>query len=252
LFAIVKAQNLSTLVIYNSYLAQAAEDMQKEGGMADRDRILADMRRSIESYSSESAAAAAVQAVEAKIDLLEAVEKGFAEPIRELGEAFDRMEIYLPQLMLASEAMKSGMAVLEDAIRAGGGEIKTKGVVVIGTVQGDIHDIGKTVVAAMLQANGYSVHDLGVDVSASKFIELAERHKADVVGMSALLSTTMLYQRDVIELLNSKGLKDSYYTIVGGAPVTQAWADEIGADGYARGGFEAVGLLDSHREVWTG
>jgi methylmalonyl-CoA mutase cobalamin-binding domain/chain len=118
-------------------------------------------------------------------------------------------------------------------------------------VEGDIHDIGKTVVAALLSANGYDVHDLGVEVPAGRFIEAAAAHKADVIGLSALLSTTMLYQRDVLELLRSKGLKDRYFVAVGGAPVTQAWASEIGADGYARGAYEAVQMLEASRKRWA-
>jgi trimethylamine corrinoid protein len=217
----------------------------------DKKEIFAAMREAIENYDSDAAAQAAKRAVDSGIDLLEAVEEGFAGPIRELGEAFDRMEVFLPQLMLGSDAMKAGMNILEEAITAGGGKIQSKGTVVIGTVEGDIHDIGKTVVAALLQANGYTVHDLGVEAPASRFIEAAESQKADIIGMSALLSTTMLYQRDVIELLTNKALRDRYFTLVGGAPVTQAWADEIGADGYARGAYEAVQLLDGKKEAWA-
>jgi trimethylamine corrinoid protein len=216
-----------------------------------KQEIFAAMRESIENYDSDAAAQAAQRAVDSGIDLLEAVEEGFAGPIRELGEAFDRMEIFLPQLMLGSDAMKAGMSILEEAITAGGGKIQSKGAVVIGTVEGDIHDIGKTVVAALLQANGYTVHDLGVEVPGSRFIEAAESQKADIIAMSALLSTTMLYQRDVVELLGNKGLREKYFTLVGGAPVTQAWADEIGADGYARGAYEAVQLLDGKKEAWA-
>lgn len=219
--------------------------------MVNKNQIFARMRESIENYDSDAAVAAASEAVGSGVDLLEAVEKGFAEPIRALGEAFDRMEIFLPQLMLGSEAMKAGMAVLEAAITSAGGHLEAKGVVVIGTVEGDIHDIGKTVVAALLQANGYAVHDLGVEVPAGGFIEAAASHGAQVIAMSALLSTTMLYQRDVVELLANKGLGKRYFTLVGGAPVTQGWAEEIGADGYARGAYEAVRLLQSRREEWA-
>ncbi|MBN1836723.1 MAG: corrinoid protein [Spirochaetales bacterium] len=219
--------------------------------MANAEEIYARMRKAIEDYDSDAAVAAAREAVDAGLNLLEAVEKGFAEPIRKLGDAFDRMEIFLPQLMLGSDAMKAGMAVLEEAIKSSGGTLETKGIVVIGTVEGDIHDIGKTVVAALLQANGYQVHDLGVEVQSGRFIEAAQSNKADIVAMSALLSTTMLYQRDVLELLRNKGLRERYFAIVGGAPVTQKWADEIGADGYARGAYEAVKLLDSKKEAWA-
>jgi corrinoid protein of di/trimethylamine methyltransferase len=180
--------------------------------------------------------------------LLEAVEKGFANPIRELGEAFDRMEIFLPELTLGADAMKAGVAVLEKALNEQGGKLEKKATVVVGTVEGDIHDIGKSVVATLLQANGYEVYDLGVEVPAQRIIEAAESHNADVIAMSALLSTTMLYQRDVIELLTNKGIRDKYFILVGGAPVTQAWADEIGADGFAHDAFEAVQLLDGVME----
>jgi len=219
--------------------------------MGNAEAIHAKMKAAIENYDADAAAAAAREAVAAKIDLLEAVDKGFAEPIRALGEAFDRMEVFLPQLMLCSDAMKSGMTILEEAIKASGGSLGNKGVVVIGTVEGDIHDIGKTVVAALLTANGYQVHDLGVEVPAGRFLEAAAAQKADVIGLSALLSTTMLYQRDVLELLRSKGLRERYFVAVGGAPVTQAWAQEIGADGYARGAYEAVQLLEANRARWA-
>jgi len=219
--------------------------------MGNAEAIHARMRASIQNYDAEEAAAAAREAVATGINLLEAVEKGFAGPIRELGEAFDRMEVFLPQLMLGADAMKAGMAILGKAIRAAGGEVASKGTVVIGTVEGDIHDIGKTVVAALLQANGYDVHDLGVEVPAGRFLEAAGAQKADVIGLSALLSTTMLYQRDVLELLRNKGLKQKYFVAVGGAPVTQAWAGEIGADGYARGAYEAVQLLEANRKRWA-
>ena len=142
--------------------------------MADAERIYGMMRKSIEEYDSDAAVAAAQLAVAEGLDLLEAVEKGFAGPIRELGEAFDRMEIFLPELTLGADAMKAGVAVLEKALNEKGGKLETKGVVVVGTVEGDIHDIGKSVVATLLQANGYEVHDLGVDIPAVRIIEAAE------------------------------------------------------------------------------
>lgn len=219
--------------------------------MATQEEVLARMRASIEDYDKEAAVAAAREALEVGIDPNLAMEEGFAKPIRALGEAFDRMEIFLPQLVMAADAMKAGVAVLEEAILASGSTLEKKGVVVLGTVEGDIHDIGKTVVMAMLQAGGYEVHDLGVEVPTPRFIQAAEEINANIIGMSALLSTTMLRQRDVIELLRNKGLASRYFTIVGGAPVTQKWADEIGADAYARDAVEAVKVLDASREKWA-
>ena len=219
--------------------------------MVTNEEIFARMRASIENYDRDAAIAAAKEAVDAGVDPLIAMEEGFAKPIRALGEAFDRMEIFLPQLVMAADAMKAGVAVLEEAILASGSTLEKKGVVVLGTVEGDIHDIGKTVVMAMLQAGGYEVHDLGVEVPTPRFIQAAEEINANIIGMSALLSTTMLRQRDVIELLRNKGLASRYFTIVGGAPVTQKWADEIGADAYARDAVEAVKVLDASREKWA-
>ncbi len=219
--------------------------------MATTEEIYARMRASIEDYDRDAAAASAREAVAAGLDPVVAVEMGFARPIRELGEAFDRMDIFLPQLVMAADAMKAGMGVLEEAMKASGGTLEKKGVVVLGTVEGDIHDIGKTVVGAMLQANGYEVHDLGVEVPAPRFIQAAGELGADIIAMSALLSTTMLFQRDVLELLQNKGLDKKYFVIVGGAPVTQAWADEIGANAYARDAVEAVKVLDSRRGEWA-
>jgi corrinoid protein of di/trimethylamine methyltransferase len=219
--------------------------------MTTTEDIYAKMRASIEEYDEEAAAAAAREAVTAGLDPVEAVDKGFAGAIRELGEAFDRMEIFLPQLVMGADAMKAGVAVLEEAIVTGGGALEKKGVVVLGTVEGDIHDIGKTIVGAMLQANGYDVHDLGVDVPATRFIQSAQDLNAQVIALSALLSTTMLFQRDVVELLRNKGLADKYFVIVGGAPVTQQWAEEIGAHGYARHAVEAVAIMDGRRQEWA-
>jgi len=218
--------------------------------LATTDQIYGKMQASIEEYDGDAAAAAAQEAVAAGIDPAEALEKGFAQPIREVGEAFHRMELFLPQLVMASEAMKAGVAVLEAAMTASGGKLEKKGVVVLGTVEGDIHDIGKTIVSSMLQAGGYEVHDLGIEVSTPRFLQAAEEVKADIIAMSALLSTTMLVQRDVIELLRNKGLGDKYFTIIGGAPVTQEWADQIGASAYAADAPEAVRLLDEHQGEW--
>jgi len=219
--------------------------------MTTAEDIYARMQASILDYDPDAAKAAAREAVAAGLNPVEALEKGFAEPLRKQGEAFDRMEIFLPQLVMAADAMKAGVALLEEALKAGGGALVKKGVVVLGTVEGDIHDIGKTVVAAMLQANGYEVHDLGVEVPATRFIQAAQETGAHIIGLSALLSTTMLYQRDVVELLRNKGLKERYFVIVGGAPVTQAWADQIGADAFARDAVAAVRVLDGRREEWS-
>ena len=206
--------------------------------------IIKKMQQSIREYDADAAISAAREVLEANLDIPGAIEEGFATVIREIGNKFEQMEVFLPELVMAADAMKAGVEVLEKSIAGTGVQIKHKGVVVIGTVEGDIHDIGKTVVAAMLQANGFVVHDLGVEVPSPSFIQKAKDVNADIIALSALLSTTMLYQRDVIELLRNKGQRDKYKVMVGGAPVTQKWADEIGADFYARDAIEAVRVLE--------
>jgi corrinoid protein of di/trimethylamine methyltransferase len=206
--------------------------------------IYAKMQKSIEIYDAEAAVIAANEAIAAGLEIPKAIEEGFSIPIREKGEAFERMDIFLPELVMAADAMKAGIDILEKALMEQGGEVVKKGVVVIGTVEGDIHDIGKTVVGSMLQANGYQVHDLGVEVPAPRFIQAAQEVNANIIAMSALLSTTMLYQRDVVELLRNKGMEGKFKIMIGGAPVTQSWADEIGADYYARDAVEAVRALE--------
>jgi trimethylamine corrinoid protein len=212
--------------------------------LSDESGILKRMNSALQATDEKAAEAAAKEAVEAGIDPVRAVEEGFAPAIRELGDKFERMEIFLPQLVMAANAMKAGLMVLEQAMKKAGTELKYKGSVVLGTVEGDIHDIGKTIVGAMLSSAGYKVHDLGIEVPITRFLETAEEIKADIIASSALLSTTMIRQKEMIEFLSGKSQKDKYIIIVGGAPVTQKWADEIGADGYAEDAVKAVRVLN--------
>lgn len=138
--------------------------------------------------------------------------------------------------------MKAAMTVLQEALKSSGQSLKSAGRVVIGTVEGDIHDIGKNMVASMLRASGFEVIDLGADVKVERFVETAEREKADIIALSALLTTTMLNQKRVVELLVSRGLKDRFKVMVGGAPVTEKFAREIGADGYGESAVQAVSV----------
>jgi len=154
------------------------------------------------------------------------------------------MEIFLPELIMGADAMKAAVDILKEEIVRRGQKVEEKGVVVIGTVEGDIHDIGKTIVIAMLQSAGFDVYDLGKDVPIPRFLQAAEEVNADIIAASALLTTTMMKQRDLIEYLKSQGKRDKYFVIVGGAPCSQKWADEIGADGYARDAIEAVKLCE--------
>jgi trimethylamine corrinoid protein len=188
----------------------------------------------------EAAEALARQALQQGVDPLEAINRGLTPGIDVVGELYGTGEYFLPDLILGGEAMKAALAVLEPALAAAGQERQVLGTVVLGTVEGDIHEIGKSLVGSMLSANGFRVHDLGIDVEAEEFVTRAREYGADIVALSALLTTTMLHQRDVIEHLSEAGLRERVKVMVGGSPVTQAWADEIGADGFAEDAANAV------------
>lgn len=159
----------------------------------------------------------------------------------QVGKRFERLEIFLPELMKTAKVVKAIQAeVLEPAIRAQSGESSAVGAVVIGTCKGDIHDIGKNMVGLMLQVNGFRVFDLGTDVPAQVFIDAAREKKADIIGVSSLLTTSMPYMADLIERLEGLGLRDQYKVIVGGAPVTEAYAERIRADVYGANAVSAV------------
>lgn len=206
------------------------------------DELFQAMAQSVIDGDPDAAADLARRAVEQGIDPLEAINKGFVPGVDYVGEQYARGEMFLPDLVLAGEAMKAAIAVLEPEIARKGGQRQTLGTVVIGTVEGDIHDIGKTLVATMLSVGGFRVYDLGVDVPVGKFVEVAREVQADIVGMSALLTTTMVRQRDVIEALEDAGLRSRVKVMVGGAPVTRSWAQEIGADGYSEDAIGAVAV----------
>jgi trimethylamine corrinoid protein len=185
----------------------------------------------------------AKQALENKMDPLEVINNGYVLGIKQVGDLFECGELFLPELIQAAEAVKKATELLNDAIT--GGAEKNKGKVLIATVEGDIHDIGKAIVVSLLVANGLNVLDLGRDVPTLDIIARAEEFKADVIGTSALLTTTMVKQKELEELLVKEGLKHKYKTIVGGAPVTVRWAEKIGADAYAENAGEGVNKIMS-------
>jgi corrinoid protein of di/trimethylamine methyltransferase len=176
------------------------------------------------------------------MDPLEMINEGFSEGIRKMGELFDRGEVFLPGLIIASEAMVAAVAILEQALP--GDQVGKKlGTVVIGTVEGDVHDIGKGIVATMLRVYGFEVHDLGRDVPIGDFVEKVKEVQADVVGSSALMTTTQMGQKKLEQALKEAGIRDQVKTMVGGAVATQHWADRIGADLYAESATDAVMVL---------
>ena len=210
-----------------------------------KNEIYAKMCEAIVAGDRDAARALAEDAVRSGLDLLEVVEQGYVPGIQKVGELWERGEYFLPELITSAEAMKAAMAVLDPELNRQHIGTRMGGKVVIGTVEGDIHDIGKNLVASMLQAGGFEVFDLGADVKLERFIDKAEEVGAGMICLSALLTTTMMAQRRFIALLRDKGLRGKYKVLVGGAPASRKWAEEIGADGYAGNAVAAVKLAKS-------
>jgi corrinoid protein of di/trimethylamine methyltransferase len=191
---------------------------------------------------ADAAEKLAREALDKKYPPLEVIEKGFVKGIKDVGRLWEDGTLFLPELVMGAEAMKRAMAVLHPALAKSGARPKSLGHVVIGTIEGDIHDIGKTLVATMLSANGFEITDLGADVPVVKFVDEAEARGAGCIAVSALLTTTMSGQRRVVDELKKRSLKSKVKVMVGGAPCSDEWAREIGADGYAGDAVAAVSL----------
>jgi len=172
---------------------------------------------------------------------LEGIENGLSKGMKVIGEKFNKFEIFLPELMMAAEVFDAAMAILKPHISSDS-KITQKGIVVIGTVKGDIHKIGKDIVAMLLETAGFDVHNIGEDVSTSTFIEEAGRVDADIIALSSLLTTSMVAQKDLIDILKEIGQREKYLVMIGGAPISQKWADQIGADIYGENAERAVSL----------
>jgi trimethylamine corrinoid protein len=203
-----------------------------------KEEIFQAAQKSIMEYNAKEAEDVAKRGIKEGIEPMELMSKGFIPGIAQVGDKFAQGTCFLPELIQAADAMRIATEVINSAIPKSAQQ--KKGKIVIGTVEGDIHDIGKTIVVSLLKANGFEVYDLGRDIPTDKFIEKADEVGADIIGTSALLTTTMEGQRKLEAALKSKGLKGKYKTMVGGAPVTQRWADRIGADAYAEDAGEAV------------
>jgi corrinoid protein of di/trimethylamine methyltransferase len=204
--------------------------------------LLAQITASVVAGDPDATVEGTRQALQAGHEPLVIIEEGLVPGMRIVGDKYSTGEYFLPNLIVSASGMKQAMAVLEPELKARRQQVRSAGGVVIGTVRGDIHEIGKSLVATMLSANGFEVHDLGVDVPIETFVAAAREHRAQIVGMSALLTTTMVVQRKVIEALRAEGLRDGVKVMVGGAPVGEQWAAQIGADGYAEDAVAAVEL----------
>jgi len=211
----------------------------------ERYEILEELKTAIVEGDAAKARETAQVAVQEEIDPLEAVELGLAKGMEVVGDRFECGDAYLPELMMAGDAFKSAMEILRPELMRQKKETSVAGTVVLASVRGDLHSIGKNIVANVLETHGFQVVDAGVDNGALQIIEEARNANADAIGLSALMTTTMPAQKEVINALLELGLRDEYRVIVGGGPVTEEWADEIGADGFGQDAVQAVELLKS-------
>lgn len=209
--------------------------------MATKEEILKKLYDSVINYNVDECNATAEEGIESGFDPIDLIQEGLTPAILDIGDKFGSGEISLPLLMVSAETMQSAMKILMDEMKKGGKKFKPKAKMVIGTVQGDIHDLGVTIVSAVFEAAGIQVINIGRDVPAQKFIDVAEEEEADIIGTSALLSGTMFQQKVVVEKLKKQGLRDKYlYLIGGGAMPSGDWCDEISADGWATDVMDAL------------
>jgi corrinoid protein of di/trimethylamine methyltransferase len=205
-----------------------------------KEEIFDRLSLSIVKADMETAKEAAQEVIKGKVDPIEAIEKGLSKGMDIMGERFSKMEAFLPELIMAAQTFDMVMEILEPEIAAQKRKVIKAGTILIGTVKGDVHSIGKNIVTTVLKTGGFDVHDLGVDVSPLAFVEAAQKSRADIIALSSLMTTTMPGQREVIEVLEEMGLRNRYRVIIGGGPVNQQWADQIGADGYGETAADAV------------
>jgi len=206
------------------------------------EELLKAMAQSIIDGDSDASVRLAQQSIAEGMDPLKAISDGFVIGVNTVGDAFAAGDAFLPELVMAGEAMKAAVTTLEPELARLGSERKTLGKVVMATVEGDIHEIGKSLVSTMLGASGFTIYDLGVDNASEKIIAKALEVDADIIGLSALLTTTMTRQKEVIEMLDQRGLRKKIKVMVGGAPVTREWVQKIEADGYSEDAIGAVAV----------
>jgi trimethylamine corrinoid protein len=202
--------------------------------------IFEEMELAIIDGDEELCASLAQKAIDESIDPAEAIDKGFAKGMRVLGDRFERGECYLPALLTAEDAMNAAMEILQPKIEESQAQKEKLAKVVIGTIQGDVHDIGKNIVKLFMTVAGFDVIDVGRDVPVRTFIQTAQKENADIIAASALMTTTMVYMPELIKQLKELGIREQFKVMVGGAPVIKSWAQEVGADGYGLTAKEAV------------
>lgn len=205
-----------------------------------KEELFKELSDAVVEMDEEQAVAVSKEVVEQNYDAFEAIDKGLSAGMEEAGKLFEEEEYFVPELLLCSDAMYAGLDVLKPHIKVNDGEVKHK--VVIGVIEGDTHDIGKNLVKIMIETSGFEVIDLGRDIPAATFVEKAKEENADIIVISTLMTTTMEGMNEVIQILNKENIRDNFKVMIGGGPVSQSFADKIGADGYSANATEAVAL----------
>lgn len=208
----------------------------------DKQEILENLGKAIIEGDQQAARENAQTALDGGLDPLEAVDNGLSKGMEVVGAQFENGDVFLPELLMAADAFNAAMEILGPVIEANKQKTSKLGTVLLATVKGDQHNIGKNIVATVLETNGFEVVDIGIDQSTLNIIEAAQKHKVDVIGLSSVMTTTMPYQKEVIDTLTEMGLRENFFVLVGGGPVSQNWAHEIGADGYGETAMDAVGI----------
>ncbi|MEE0776736.1 MAG: corrinoid protein [Bacillota bacterium] len=208
-----------------------------------KEEVLAKLKTCIEELDPDMAEEAANEAKEAGIGSIEAINEGLSKGMDTVSEQFDEGEVFVPDLLIAAEAFETAVEILTGGMSEEEKANSSLGKVLLHTVEGDIHDIGKNIVKTMLTAGGFEVIDLGRDVAVDEVVKQAIENKVDIIAGSALMTTTMPAQRDIIRVLNEEGVRDQFKCVFGGAPVSQEWVDSIGADGYAESASESINLI---------
>jgi len=214
----------------------------------DQHELLDHLKKAMVALDQEEIVSKTEMGLEEGVSPLEIIQNGLMPGLNEIGELFENEEIFLPELMKSAKVFQAAMNLLRPKIQEQGGGVEKNGTIVIGTVKGDMHYIGKDIVKLLMETAGFEVHDLGVDVDPFAFIVKADEVNADIIALSALLTTTLVGQKDIIEALEGQGKRNKFKVIVGGGAVTQDWSDEIGADGYAENAYGAIRLAKSFVE----
>ena len=219
-----------------------ADYMHKMEDMMDKNQILEDLCQKVMAGDTDGIQAVSRQALDNGMEALDILENGISKGMDIVGKRFETGEAFLPELLLAVDSFASAMEVLAPVLEASKKNVEKIGKVLLATVKGDVHNLGKNILGTILETNGFEVVDLGVDQDTLSIIEAAEKNNADVIGLSAVMTTTMPYQKELINTLAEMGLRDKFVVLVGGGPVSQKWADEIGADGYGKTAMDAVSI----------